>query len=54
MFKIRRKILMQGNSHCVTLSPELKEFLGVDYGDEVILSPEEKKKGEALKLNCWR
>lgn len=50
--KWTRKVMSVGSSSVVALPTEIKDFLQISEGDEVILMPQNKGKGKFIAL--WK
>ena len=50
MFKIKRVVGLKGKAKGIALSPELLDYLEVDKGDVVVLSPDQSKHGKFIAV----
>lgn len=50
--KWTRKVMISGNSSVIALPTEVKGFLGLKEGDDVIIMPQNKNKGKFIAV--WK
>ena len=50
--QFKRQLFKTGDSICLTIPEELRNYLNLELGDQIIIQPEQGKKGKYISI--WK